>query len=124
MERQNDGLGWFGWFLALAGSGWALLVVTATWFFGQRESVDARCILDGVGPDLAAYAAAGTFPEAVIPTGSFGWFPLGWTCRWDLGSAIYIYAPGWGPTLLAAPGVIIALIPVLFWLAGCRRRRR
>ena len=29
-------------FLALAGSGWALLVVTATWFFGQRESVDAR----------------------------------------------------------------------------------
>lgn len=120
-ERRDDGLGWFGWLVAVAGSGWALLVVAATWYLGQRESVEARCTFGHEGPDMAAYTAAGVVPEAIHPNGSFGWFPLGWTCRWDLGSAVYIYAPDWGATLFDVPGILVALIPGVFWLT--RRRR-
>lgn len=105
------------------GTLWTLLVVGSTWFLGARESPTYRCLVDRPGPDLAAFQAAGTIPEAVMPGGTFGWLPLGWTCRWDLGSAVYEYTPGWGATAFALPGVMLAVSALVIIAAGAARRR-
>ena len=106
------------WTSAL-GLAWLLLVTASTWYLGQRESVEYRCMLGRRGPAMADYNAARVSPEAAHPTGEFGWLPLGWTCHWDLAGTTFASPPEWSASIVAALGLlpVVTALALTWWPA-------